>query len=243
MVDSAMLEQIANYDVPTIANAIELFGLRSRTEGFCGPTIRPLSADSWGAGAKTTIGYAVTATICATKPPTEAQKRRTIDYYTAVRNAPKPTIAVIQDLDSNPVGSFWGEVNATLHLALGCIGVVTNGGVRDLDEVRALGFRCFASCVLVSHGYVHLEEVGVPVVIDRLTVHTGDLIAGDQHGVVSIPSQVVHRLPEGCAHAGWAENPVLEPCRDLLKRGELADVDDLATWRDEMLGRRNSFTP
>jgi regulator of RNase E activity RraA len=148
----------------------------------------------------------------------------------------------VQDLDPSPVGSFWGEVNATVHLSLGCVGVVTNGGVRDLEEVRSLGFGYYASCVLVSHGYIHVEEVGTPVTIAGLTVNPRDLLAADQHGVVSIPLEIAERLPAACAHAAAAERPVLDPCERVLKEGKLADVDDLVFWRAEMVKLRNSFS-
>ena len=78
---------------------------------------------------------------------------------------------VIEDLDyPNPIGSYWGEVNGSIYKGMGCVGLVTNGGVRDLDEVVETGFQFFASCVLVSHAYVHLEEVGTPVSVGGLTV-------------------------------------------------------------------------
>ena len=88
----------------------------------------------------------------------------------------------MHDLDyPNPVGSFWGEVQSNIHNRLGCVGTVTDGGVRDLDEMRAAGFFAFASEVLVSHAYVHLVDVSVPVTVGGLTVHPGDIVMGDQH--------------------------------------------------------------
>ena len=103
---------------------------------------------------------------------------------------------VLQDLDApNPVGSFWGEVQSNVHKALGCVGTVTDGGVRDLDEMRALNFRAFASQPLVSHAYVHLVDASVPVTVGGLTVNTGDLILGDQHGVTNIPMDIAAEVP------------------------------------------------
>lgn len=231
-----VLDKIAAYDVPTISNAIEFFGLRPRTEGFAGPTVRSQFGES-----TTRIGFASTARVSAVQPPTDEQKGLLGEHFKSVREAPKPTFAVVEDIDESPVGSFWGEVNATVHLSLGCVGVVTNGGVRDLEEVRALGFGYYASCVLVSHGYIHVEAVGTPVTIAGLTVNPGDLLAADQHGVVSIPLEIVDRLPAACAHAAAAERPVLDPCERVLKEGKLADVEDLVSWRAEMVKLRNSF--
>ena len=85
-------------------------------------------------------------------------------------------MVVIEDLDyPNPAGSFWGEVNASVYKALGAAGTITNGGVRDLPEVRPTGFHFFSCCVLVSHAYVHVVDCGVPVTVGGLTVRPGDL--------------------------------------------------------------------
>jgi regulator of RNase E activity RraA len=104
---------------------------------------------------------------------------------------------VIEDLDEPPgVGSFWGEVNANVFRALGCRGVITNGGVRDLSEMEALGFHAFSSVLSVSHAYVRVVEVGVPVQVGGLTVHPSDLLHGDRHGVVLVPTQVASQVPD-----------------------------------------------
>ena len=110
---------------------------------------------------------------------------------------PAPRVLVIEDLDyPNPIGSFWGEVQSNLHRALGAVGTVTNGGVRDLDEMQEIGFFAFASCVLVSHAYVHITDVGVPVKVGGLEVSPGDIIQGDQHGVIAVPRSIASEIPE-----------------------------------------------
>ena len=95
----------------------------------------------------------------------------------------------------NPIGSFWGEVQANLHRALGAVGTVTNGGVRDLDEMQEVGFFAFASCVLVSHAYVHITDIEVPVKVGGLEVSPGDIIQGDQHGVIKVPRDIAADIP------------------------------------------------
>ena len=93
-------------------------------------------------------------------------------------------MVVVEDLDDPPgLGSFWGEVNGNLHRALGCVGVVTNGGVRDLEEVQALRFHFFAQHISVSHAYVHIVEAGTPVRVGGSSVRPGDLLHGDRHGL------------------------------------------------------------
>jgi 4-hydroxy-4-methyl-2-oxoglutarate aldolase len=111
------------------------------------------------------------------------------------------------------VGSFWGEVQGNIHRALGCVGLVTNGGVRDMDEVKALGFHCFASAVLVSHAYVHLVEIDVPVSVGGLVVHPGDLIHADKHGVQVIPNDIAPQIPEAVAKIAANERRIIEVCQ------------------------------
>lgn len=159
-------------------------------------------------------------------------------YYAKVQATSAPAIAVIEDVDPQPVGSFWGEVQGSVHKALGCVGVVTNGGVRDLDEVERLGFRYFASCILVSHAYVHLEAYDCPVRVGGLTVRPGDLLHADKHGVVLIPKEIAPALAEACRAAQWAEEPVIQGCRKGFASG--IRLEDLKEWRQEMARRRTS---
>jgi 4-hydroxy-4-methyl-2-oxoglutarate aldolase len=201
------LEALRRITTPTVANAIETFDLRPRSEGFMDSTVRCIFPEL-GAMA----GYAVTAKIAARErspgapPPWE--------LWAALERAPSPRIVVIEDLDyPSPAGSFWGEVNGSIYQGLGCAGTVTNGGVRDLDEVRATGFHFFASCVLVSHAYVHLVEVGQPVSVGGLTVRTGDLLHGDQHGVTSVPIEIARELPKAAAEVERRERRIIELAR------------------------------
>jgi regulator of RNase E activity RraA len=121
---------------------------------------------------------------------------------------------VIHDLDDPPaVGSYWGEVQSNIHRALGCVGTVTDGSVRDLDEVRELGFHFFATHVSVSHAYVHLVDFGQPVKVGELTVHPGDLIHADQYGVLVIPHQVARDVVAAAAKVEQIERQIIDYCK------------------------------
>ncbi len=198
---TAQLEELRQFDSPTVSNAIQRFGLRPKAEGFMRSEIRAVLKPE-----RPFVGYAVTAKIRASTLPTDEQKELSFAYYEHVRSAEGPTIAVIEDLDADPVGSFWGEVQVTTHLALGCIGTITSGGVRDLDEVAALGFGYLARCVLVSHANVHIEAAACPVTVGGLVVRPGDLLFADQHGALLIPRRgrrrAGRRVPRGPARRG-----------------------------------------
>ena len=235
MLTPSQLDELKKYDSPTICNAIEFFNLRPKTTGFMNTSIRKVFQNS-----NRTVGYACTARISAMHPPTDAQKPLAEKYYETLHASPKPTMSVIQDIDPSPIGSFWGEVQATTHVALGCAGVVTSGGVRDLDEVEPLGFEYYSSCLLVSHAYVHIVEYNCPVDIGGITINPGELVFADKHGIIVIPDKAVPYLAEACRTAAEAEYPVLKNCRNYF--GKLVPMEDLKKWRAEMAKLRNDAT-
>jgi len=157
------------------------------------------------------IGYAVTAVISADSP--EGRRIQPPDWWEMILKIPEPRVIVIHDIDHPVVGSFWGEVNANIHKALGCVGTVTDGSVRDLDEVREMGFHFFSSCVTVSHAYVHLVEMGIPIKVGGLVVKPGDLILGDKHGVISIPLEIARDVPKAAQLVEDWERPVINYCK------------------------------
>ena len=192
---------------PTVANAIERFGLRSKTEGVTGPgvlcqfpEIGPL------------VGYAATLTVRSAEPPRQKPPPRKASWD-SVLTVPEPRIVVAEELDRPPGGAFWGEVNASIHQALGCAGVLTNGTVRDLEEVRRLGFQFWAAGVEVSHGYARMESFGEPVTVFGMAVRPGDLIHADRHGAVVIPAAVAREVAAACRAVDEYERPMLELCR------------------------------
>ncbi len=200
------LERLRRYDTPTVANAVETFGVRPRTAGFASPEVRCIFPELG-----VMVGYAVTGRMRASVPGAGSYSRR--GWWDAVVAAPAPRVAVIQDLDDPPVGAFWGEVQSNIHRALGCEGVVTNGGVRDLREVEALGFRYFAGSVMVSHAYVHLVDFGTPVTVGGLEVRPGDLVHADRHGVQVIPLEIARAIPAACERIVAQERTVIALCR------------------------------
>jgi regulator of RNase E activity RraA len=200
------LALLKRWDSPTIANAIERLKVRPATAGFMGPKIRPQFPD-FGPMA----GYAVTATIKASEPAKAEGYVDRFEYYEFIQSLPAPRIMVIHDLDApNPVGSFWGEVHGNLHRALGCIGVITDGGVRDLGPVRALRFHYFAAEVLVSHAHIHLVDFGKPVVVGGLEVKPGDLLFGDEHGVIQVPHALAKKTAALCYEVYQGERPIID---------------------------------
>ncbi len=204
------LSALKRYDAPTVANAIETFDVRPRNSGFMRPEIRCVFPELG-----VMVGYAVTARIKATQPPAPGERTAAnFDWWDFLLKTPPPRVVVIQDLDDPPaVGSYWGEVQGNIHKALGCAGTVTNGGVRDLNEVGPLGFHFFAQHVIVSHAYVHMLDFGGPVQIGGLTINTGDLIHGDRHGIQVVPMTIARDIPAAAERVIARERRIIDLCK------------------------------
>lgn len=192
---------------PTVANAIELFNVRPRNQGYMSPEIRCLFPD-FGV----MVGHAVTVRFAAGQPATKPGSRYASWKY--ILDTPGPRVLVLQDRDQPPgAGAFIGEVMTTIHQRLGCVGAVTNGFVRDLDEVRGLGFHFFAAGVCVSHAYVHLLDFGTPVKVGGQVVQTGDLIHADKHGVLIVPGEIAEGVPKAAAQVAEREHRLIAHCK------------------------------
>src|SRR5690242_16265224 len=156
------LAAIREFDTCTIANAIEIFNVRLRNEGYTQPGLRCFTENF-----PSILGFAATCRIRSSEPPMtgNAYLDRT-DWWTAIGKLPLPRVAVVQDIDPRPsAGACVGEVHAAILKALGCAAVVTNGAVRDIPAVAKMQFPMFARHVAVSHAYVHIVECGCPVEI------------------------------------------------------------------------------
>ena len=209
-VTQEQIKEIGNMQTCAVSNAIESLNVRSRTEGFMTPEIKSMFPNM-GAIA----GFAVTAVIKASTPPSENMNFSRVTWIDEILSIPAPRIIVMKDLDyPEVIGSFWGEVQSAIHTSLNCVGVVTDGGVRDLDEMQGYGFNAFASTELVSRANVHLVEANVPVTIGRVTVNPGEILLGDKHGVISIPSEIVADLPAAIATVEAGEKEIIDVCKD-----------------------------
>ena len=207
----ADLETLAQWDTPTICNGLELLDAKHRTTGFTtqnmiclDPKLKPM------------VGYARTATIQATLPPSgdaEAVREMRAHYYEHVAEQPLPSIAILQDLDPDPgFGAFWGEVNTTVHKGLGCLGAVTNGSFRDLDAC-AKGFQILGGKVGPSHAWVQLVDIACEVNVYGMAVKPNDIVHADRHGAVVVPADTVMKLPAAIKLLTRREAVILEAAR------------------------------
>jgi len=192
ILSTEQLEALRSIDTPTICNAIERFKARNDVTGFAGMNIHCLFPQ-FGV----TIGYALTLTVDSTTPDVPRDNNAWMEWVRAMANAPKPIFLVFQDVGLNPEKSaHMGEMMASLAKRLGAVGLLTDGGVRDILEVQALGFQYFSAGIVPSHGNPRLLQVNVPVTIDGLIIESGDLLHGDINGVVKIPHEISAQTAE-----------------------------------------------
>ena len=209
--DDKLLTFLRSVDTPTVCGAIEVVQGRRGFDAYTRGTVL-CSAPQEPA----IVGYACTAKIAGRAPPAEdatAVRARRMAYYRMMAEGPKPSVAVIEDVDyPDCVGAYWGEVNTTVHKGFGMSGALTNGVMRDLGDL-APGFPVIAGSIGPSHAFVHVRELATPVTVFGLSVAPGDLVHADRHGAVVIPPEVVPELSWAIARMREAEALVLDPAR------------------------------
>jgi regulator of RNase E activity RraA len=201
------LDTLRQWDTPTICNGLEIIAPERRAIGF---TVEPMVAVD--AKLPPIIGLARTGTIRAKEPPRGKVADR-LAWYDYVGIADMPTIVVLQDIDDRPgYGAFWGEVQSTVHKALGARGCVTNGSFRDLTA-WASNFQMVGGRVGPSHAHVHMVDFGQPVNVFGMQAAHDDVIHADYHGAVVIPADAVRKLPAAIELVARREKVILDICK------------------------------
>ena len=180
----ADLLQLKRWNTPTIYNGWEQ--VTRRNPGSDGFNLEETSDFMPQMGPM--VGYAVTLVIApGNSEHRQANPHGWQEYRHYVASVPGPKIVVVQDLDHpRVVGSFWGEVNSNIHRALGCVGTITDGAIRDLDEMTNAGFKALARRLCVGHAFAHPVRWNCDVEVFGRTVRPGDLIHADKHGFLVI---------------------------------------------------------
>lgn len=207
-----LLIALRSVDTPTVCNAIEVVHGQRGFARFTRGTMQHSRP-----GDPPIVGFARTAKIAGAVPSAEdpaTLRARRMDYFRSMAAGPTPSAAVVEDTDfPHCIAGWWGEVHVAVHKGLGLAGAVTNGVVRDLDVLDE-GFPVLAGSVGVSHGFVHVVEIGTPVTICGLEVAQGELIHADRHGALVIPPDVIADLAGAIQTVVGNEAIVLGPARD-----------------------------
>ncbi|HYW59858.1 MAG TPA: RraA family protein [Xanthobacteraceae bacterium] len=189
-VTKEQFEFLQSIDTPTVCNILEIVAPERRGLGY---TVKHLHCPF--PELPPMVGFAKTVTIKTRDkvPLGEASyMAKRLDYLDYVAATPTPSVVVIEDLDGEDAGfgAFWGEVQSNLHKALGCLGTITNGAIRDIPMIPP-GFQMLAGSIAPSHAYVHVVDFGVPVTVHGMAVTSHDLVHADRHGAVVVPLEAI----------------------------------------------------
>jgi len=210
MLSQDELRALADIDSPTVSNAIEAFEVRDATRGYASMDLHCMYPDLGPM-----VGYAVTCTADTTSP---APRRPTVEseLFEVVQSSPKPAIVVIKDISPHSARSCHaGDVLCSIFQRLGAVGLVTDGGIRDVSAIRERvpRFQVFAGGLVVSHGIPTFVEIGVTVSICGLIVQPGDLLHGDENGLLSIPPEISACVAEQARVVSDRERELLDLVR------------------------------
>ncbi len=191
-VSAEVLSKLAKYDTPTICNVIELFDVRPRNQGYMGAAIRCNFPEF-----PPMVGFAATAAFRSDAPPAGGDAYGSIQtQLEQFAELPGPAVVVFQDQDDPAVAATFGEVMCTTYKAFGAAGLITSGGGRDLEQVRAINFPVFTGGTICAHAYCHMLHIGLPVRVGGLTVSQGELLHGDANGVTQLPLDIAAEVAD-----------------------------------------------
>ncbi len=210
-VSQSQFEFLRSIDTPTVCNLLEVVAPERRGFGY---TVRHLHCPF--PDLPPMVGFAKTATMRAQDRVALGEggyMAKRLDYLDYVAAEPQPSIIVIQDIDEIVgFGAFWGEVQTNVHQALGCLGTITNGSIRDIPAV-APGFQMLAGSLAPSHAFVHVADHGVNVNIHGMAVKSGDLIHADQHGAVVVPIETIDPMKAAAPGLAAKEAKIIEAAK------------------------------
>lgn len=210
LIDKDVLHALEKIDTCMVSNAIEIFDVRLRNTGFADASIRCMFEDF-----PPMVGFAATARIRTGDAPISGRiYHERSDWWKSILEIPAPRIVVLEDMDKPPgLGAFLGDMHAAILKALGCVGYVTDGAVRELPSIREQGFQLFAGNVAVSHAYAHILDFGAKVKVGGLEVSPGDLLHGDRHGVLTIPRHIAAQIPVAATKLRQEEKAIIDYCQ------------------------------
>jgi len=191
--DYSYLLKLKRWNTPTIYNGWEQITKNDITKHFNREETRDFMPQMGPM-----VGYAITVVFEPSKiKHVQDNPNAWSEYRKYVASVPGPKIVVVQDLDKPEViGAFWGEVNSNIHKALGCVGTITDGAIRDVDEMCNSGFKAIARRLCIGHAYSTPVKWGCEVEVFGCKISPGQLIHADKHGFIAIPEEDEEKLLE-----------------------------------------------
>ena len=203
----SIFEALASVDTPTVCNAMIVLDPSLRGKNYTLDAVICATPEM-----PSFTGYALTAKVDSSAPATEGHEEmlaRRFGYYRYLSQARRPSVIVMQDCGTRRgMGCFWGEINVSIHKALGMVGAVTDGAIRDIGTLPT-GWPLLGGNVCPGSGFAHLIAYDTPVTVFGLPVSPGDIVHADRHGCVVIPATLVDKLPAAIARVAQREKTLL----------------------------------
>lgn len=232
-IEPSVLDELRQLDSCSVANAIESFGVRLRNTGFSDSSIRCVMETTGSM-----VGYAATLRIRTAEPPMEGESYYyRLDWLDHLASVPAPRVLVLEDLDPHPgLGSFVGDVHQNILHALDCVGVVTNGAVRNLETAKTLQLQMYAKNLSVSHAFAHVMDFGGPIKVGSMDVRPGDLMHGDVNGVQTVPIEIASKIAEVARRMKEEEHEIIA-----LSRPDAFTVEKLRAAVEALRAKRKKL--
>lgn len=188
-----MLKELRNFDTPSITNVVATYPKNPLCLGLYNPW-----AENWYTDQSIRcmypelgrlVGYAVTCVFGL--PDAGFSRLSFMDVIDALDASEKPTVLVFQQKFppeiAGKVGLSGGNMTSAMK-AVGCVGAISNGPSRDIDEIRPMRFQYMLSGVTAGHGDMAVHAVNVPVSVGGMDVAPGELIHMDENGACKFPA-------------------------------------------------------
>ncbi len=231
-----LLKELENFDTPSITNVVATYPDNPLCLGLYNPwtenwytdtTIRCMYPEL---GRR--VGYAVT---CVYGLPDPAFKRLTLeDVIDAVDASPKPVVLVLEQKFppeiQNKVG-LSGGVMTTSFKAVGCVGVVSNGPSRDLDEIRPMKVQYLLSGVTPGHGTMSVHAINVPVSVAGMDVAPGEIVHMDENGACKFPADKLAQVAANVKAMAKQEGALMARIAKAKNAREVRKIRESHVWR------------
>ena len=245
--DESVVHLLQEWNTPAVYNGWEAVSRHSRLTCFNRDPVTQFTPQRG-----TMAGYAVTVVIEPSNEQHTEHEGAWDAYRNYVASIDGPKVVVVQDLDKPQVyGAFWGEVNTNIHLSLGCVGTITDGGIRDIDEIRATPFNAMGKALCVGHAWSYPVRWGCTVEVFGCPVSSGQLIHADQHGFLVIPEEDQTDLLESISFLDALERSTVipaavetrgRPYREVVERLTAADDSFRTQYSKRFSDERTSRT-
>jgi regulator of RNase E activity RraA len=195
-VDQSILDTLAEYDSATVQNAgILVRGYIHEDDDYTDPSIREYISP----GAKPAVGYALTSTWLPLNELAEINSDR-INFFDSIARANAPVIVVQQDVDKPARrGAIIGDGMAYQMTALGAVGALIDGNVRDVPGIEQAGLPLWATGRVPGHGPFNMLEHEIPVTVASLRIAPGDILVCDADGATRVPVEEAADVAKMCA--------------------------------------------